>query len=144
MATSMRAGVAGAIASMEGERLISRTVQTSGGIGFGLPVQAGTIENACQLAVAGPVLGVTVLDRGVPPETPNGFGQYATARIMTQGVIWVETNEIVVQTDAVKYDPATQKWGKTTGIIVGNARWESLQSAAGIAKLSLSDTHPLA
>ncbi len=143
MATTMRAGVAGAIASMEGERLISRTVQDAAGIAFGLAVEAGTEENTCITGNAGPFLGVTVLDRGIPPEFPSGFAQNSTARIMTSGVVWVEVVEAVGQKDLVKYDPATKKWGKTTGTNFGAARFESKTTAAGIAKLSLSDTHPV-
>jgi hypothetical protein len=143
MATTMRAGVAGAIASMEGERLISRTVQDAAGIAFGLAVEAGTEENTCITGSAGPFLGVTVMDRGISPDFPNGFAQYTTARIMTQGVLWVEVTEAVNQKDLVKYDPATKKWGKTAGVNFGVARFESKTTAGGIAKLSLGDTHPV-
>jgi hypothetical protein len=128
---------------MEGERLISRTVQDAAGITFGQGVQPGTLENTCTVAVAGPVIGVTVLDRGVSAEFPNGFAQYQTARIMTSGVIWVETVAAVTQTDAVTYDSATQKWGITGGVKVSNARWDSKTTAAGVAKLSLGNTHPV-
>jgi hypothetical protein len=143
MATSMRAGVAGAIASMEGERLISRTLQDAAGLTFGLAVEAGTEENTCITGNAGPFLGVSVMDRGVTAEFPNGYAQYASVRIMTQGVVWVEVEEAVNQKDLVKYNPATKKWGKTTGTNFGVARFESKTSAAGIAKLSLGDTHPV-
>lgn len=140
----MRPGIAGAIASMEGERLISRSVQDAAGIPFGAAVQEGTVENTCALGAAGPILGVAVLDRGVSPEMVTGFAQYASARIMTSGVIWVEVAEAVNPTNGVKWDPATKKWGKTTGTVVLLAKWESIVTGPGVAKLSLSDTHPTA
>jgi len=139
--STMDPGRRGAIASMEGERLISRTVQDAGGLLFGVAVQAGTVENTCVELTSGVPIGVTVMDRGVTAEFPNGFAQYASARIMIQGVIWVETFEAVAPGDAVRYDPATEKWGKATGTEVANARWETKQTAAGFAKLSLADAH---
>lgn len=144
---NMRPAVAGMIANEEPCKLISRTVETSAGIGFGKVVQQGTDADGCisdlntSAMTAQTYLGVTVRERSVRPETPDLFAQYESARIMREGVIWVTVAVAVAPSDIVTVTLATGVIGKTAvgaGVVaIPNARWESITSGAGIAKLRL-------
>ena len=75
----MRAAVAGQRANMEPVDLISRNVADAAGIGFGKVVQEGTAEGSATADLATTAmdefrfLGITVRERGITPETPNGW-----------------------------------------------------------------------
>lgn len=143
---NIRPGVEGAIVNMEDARLISRNVETAAGIGFGKVVQQGAdadgvISDLNTIPMtAQTILGITVRDRSVRPETPNAFAQYESARIMREGVIWVMTAATVTPADIVTVTLATGAIGKTAvgaGVVaIPGARWES--SGTGLVKLRLS------
>lgn len=146
---NMRPAVAGMIANEEPVKLISRNVETPGGIGFGKVVQQGADVDGCisdlntSAMTAQTYLGVTVRERSVRPETPNSFGRYESARIMREGVIWVEVAVAVSPSDIVTVTLATGVIGKSAvaaGVIaIPNARWESTTTGAGLVKLRLSN-----
>lgn len=139
---------AGMIANEEPVTLISRTVETAAGIGFGKVVQQGVADDGCisDLATSAMTvqtyIGVTVRERSVRPETPNLFAQYESARVMRKGVIWVDVAVAVAPTDIVTVTLASGVIGKTAvgaGVVaIPNARWESTTGGAGLAKLRLS------
>lgn len=136
---------AGARANMEPVDLISRTVETAAGVGFGKVVQQGTLDKGCSSVLTGMTaqtyLGVTMRERGVRPETPNAFAQYESALIMRKGVIWVEVAVAIATTDIVTVTLASGVIGKTAvgaGIVaIPNARWETSTTGAGLAQLRL-------
>lgn len=142
---TMAAARAGARANMEPVDLISRTVETAAGIGFGKVVQQGTADKGCSSVLTGMTaqtyLGVTMRERGVRPETPNAFAQYESALIMRKGVIWVEVAVAIATTDIVTVTLASGVIGKTAvgaGIVaIPNARWETSTTGAGLAQLRL-------
>lgn len=146
---NMRQAVAGMIANEEPVKLISRNVETVAGIGFGKVVQQGTDVDGCisdlntSAMTAQSFLGITVRERSTRPETPDVFARYESARIMREGVIWVEVAVAVAPTDIVTVTLATGVIGKTAvgaGIVaIPNARWESSTGGAGIAKLRLAN-----
>lgn len=145
---NIRPAVAGQIANMEDAVLISRTVETAAGIGFGKVVKQGAGDNGCISDLdtvdmtAQTYLGITVRERSVRPESPNLFAQYESARIMRKGVIWVEVAVAVAPSDIVTVTLASGAIGKTAvgaGVVaIPNARWESTTGGAGLAKLRLS------
>lgn len=138
---------AGMIANEEPNVLISRTVETAAGIGFGKVVQQGDNDNGCisdlntAAMTADSYLGVTVRERSVRPETPDLFAQYESARIMRKGVIWVMTDGAVNAGDDVTVTLATGGLGTAAvaaGIVaIPGARWDSSTSGAALAKLRL-------
>src|SRR5690606_30911647 len=140
---TMSAAREGMIANTEPKTLISRTVETAAGIGLGLPAAQGTDDNGviATASATAAILGITVRERSVRPETPNKFAQYESARIMTKGVIWVEVAGAVSAGEDVTVTLATGALGSTAvgaGIVaIPNARWESSTSGAGLAKLRL-------
>jgi hypothetical protein len=137
---TIRPGVAGAIANEEPVRLISRTVEDAAGIVFGKAVIQGVADKGCKLGAfaAGKFVGVTVRERSIKAEFPNGFMQYDSARLMTEGVIWVVTAAAVIAGDPAVFD-ATGNWTKGTGTgDVPNARWDTSQATpGGLAQLRL-------
>ncbi|QJD54311.1 hypothetical protein [Aminobacter phage Erebus] len=146
---TMRPALAGMIANTEPTKLISRNVETVAGIGFGKVVQQGATDDGCisdldtSDLTAQTFLGITVRERSTRPETPDLFARYESARIMREGVIWVEVAVAVAPSDIVTVTLATGVIGKTAvgaGVVaIPNARWESSTGGAGLAKLRLSN-----
>lgn len=145
-ATNIRAAVAGARANMEPVDLISRSVETVDGVGFGKVVQQGALDNGCKADLTGMTaqtyLGVTMLDRGTRPETPDVFARYESARIMRKGVIWVQADAAVGPGDVPTVTLATGAIGKTAvgaGIVaIPGARFDTSTTGAGLVQLRLS------
>ncbi|KAF0675080.1 structural cement protein Gp24 [Profundibacterium mesophilum] len=137
----LEAGYPGAIVNTEPKTLISRTVETATGIGFGVPVSQGANDNGVTTTAGNTdVLGVTVWDRTTDPETPDTFGQYRSARIMTKGVVWVRAGEAVAAGDPVCVTAADGTFKKTaTGnLTVANARYDSSAAIGELVKLRLA------
>lgn len=133
---------AGQIANTEPSVLISRHVEDTDGIAFGIAVVQGSADNGVKAFGSGDtaILGITVRERSVRPETPNIFAQRESARIMTKGVIWVQASVAVDAGDPVYVIPATGTFAKTSAssaVQIANARWDSSTSGAGLAKVRL-------
>ncbi len=88
-ADNIAAGYLGAIVNEESRNLISRNVEDSGGIAFGLAVMQGVEDKGCVVGDGSDFLGVTVRDQSVEATDPDTFEFQSNARIMTEGVIWV-------------------------------------------------------
>ncbi|AGC35703.1 virion structural protein [Rhizobium phage RHEph06] len=146
---NLRVGVAGQRANMEPVDLISRSVEDVAGLGFGIVVQQGAADKGCtgDLNTAAmdayKFLGVTMRERGVNPETPNGWAKGESALIMRKGVIWVQVDGAVAAGNDVTVTLATGKLGTkavAAGIIaIPNARWETSAADLGLAQLRLSN-----
>lgn len=142
---NIRAAVAGARANMEPVDLISRTVETAAGIGFGKVVQQGALDNGCKSDLTGMTaqtfLGITMLDRGTRPETPDKFAQYESARIMRKGPIWVVVGEAVTPASIPTVTLATGVIGDTAAgagvVAIPGARFDTSAAADGLAILVL-------
>lgn len=135
----MDKGVAGAIANTENSNIISRTVEDAAGIAFGLAVAQGVNDKGCRAVTTGDTkfVGVTVLDRTATDLTGNGkFVQYESARVMEEGVIWVEVTEAVEAGDDVAVDLATGKFN-LAGAAMAGARFDTSAAAGGLALLRL-------
>ena len=134
----MDAGVAGAIATTENKDIVSRTVETAEGIGFGLAVVQGVNDKGVRLATTGDtkILGVTVLDRTAGDLINGKFQQYESARVMIKGTIWVQVTEDVKAGDDVAIDLATAKFNKA-GVKIANARYETSAVSGGLAQIHI-------
>jgi hypothetical protein len=149
---NISAARAGMIANEEPAVLISRTIIDAAGVGFGKVVQEastdGSTDGKCTADLdtadmdAYKYLGITVRERSVRPESPDKFAQYESARIMRQGVIWVEVAAAVSAGQDVTVTLASGVLGTASvgaGVVaIPNARWESSTSGAGLAKVRLS------
>lgn len=129
-------GFAGGLANEEPRVLISRTVEDSGGIDFGLAVMQGVNDKGC-IVSTGAFLGVTVREQSVTPEVPNGFAYQESARIMTKGVIWVVAAQDVVAGDIV-HGRANGAIGKSGGTLKAGARWDTTAVTGELAQLRLA------
>jgi hypothetical protein len=131
------AGYAGAIANQEPRTLISRTVEDSGGIDFGLAVMQGTADKGVVVSDGNAFLGVTVRENSGEPNDPDTFEYMAEARIMTKGVIWIANSGGVAAGDEVEA-LADGALGAATSGNVPNARWETTASDGELAMLRLA------
>lgn len=88
----MATAYVGMIANGEPNVLISREVETSAGIGFGVPVIQGTADNQCDVVAASTdaVIGITVRDQST---TDDKFAENDSALLMRKGVIWVTVTD---------------------------------------------------
>lgn len=139
--TEMAAAYAGMIANTEPNNLISKEVETSGGIGFAVPVIQGTGDNQCDEVAASTdtIVGITVRDQSTSDDT---FAQYDSALVMQRGVMWVTV------TDAGGVDAGDDVWvlvsngtfsnadaGSDGSIKLNDARWESTAANGALAKI---------
>jgi hypothetical protein len=133
---NIRAAVAGMIANEEPCTLISRNVETEAGIGFGVGVMQGTEDKQCVISDGSTLLGITVRERSVDPATPNLFAENESARIMTNGVVWVLNSGGVSAGDPV-HVLAAGAFSNTGGTLIENARWDTTAVTAALAQLRL-------
>jgi hypothetical protein len=141
--TQIDAYRAGQVITEEQHVLISRTVETVTGIGFGRVVRQGTLDNACRSDLTGMTvdnyLGFTCWDRSVQPETPSLYSQYESARILREGVIGVQASKAVAAGSFVSVSltngDLNSDAASATQVIIPGARWETSTTAAGLAKV---------
>lgn len=146
--TSPAVGLPGQLANEELKNIISRTIETSGGINFGQPAARSATaanENSCRLMASGAVfLGIAVLNRAVAPDAsdPDNYPRYSTAALLTQGTIFVTAGATVVPGDDVYWDSATGKYGTTSGgtnLAIPGARFETNGGADDIVVISVGN-----
>lgn len=136
---NIAAGYVGAIVNQELCNLISRAVEDSGGIAFGLAVMQGTADKEVTVSDGSDFLGITVRDQSVvasDPDDPDLFEYQENARIMTKGVIWVAANGAVSAGDEVEVQ-ADGTFGASTSGNVSGARWETSAADTELAQLRL-------
>ena len=129
---------AGAIANQEPKTLISRTVEDSGGIAFGLAVMQGTADKGCVVSDGDAFLGVVVRTQSVEDGSFEGVAYRDEARIMTKGVVWVTVSGAVNAGDGVEVqaDGALAAFGSGTEVV--GARWDTSATNGNLAQLRLA------
>lgn len=130
-------GYAGAIANEEHCNLISRNVEDSGGIAFGLAVMQGTDDKGCVVGDGTAFLGVTVRTQSIEDGTADAFEYQDTARIATKGVIWIANSGGVSAGDPVSMEAAGALGTSTANLITG-ARWDTTATDGNLAQLRLA------
>ena len=133
-ADNIPVGYVGALANEEPRILISRNVEDSGGLAFGLAVMQGSEDKGCVVGDGSDFLGVTVRDQSVDPADPDAFEYQSNARIMRSGVIWVENSGGVSAGDPV-VSLADGALGTGTSPIIAGARWETSANDGELAQL---------
>lgn len=132
-AENIPVGVPGAIVDMIPKTLISRTVETAAGIAFGLPVYRGTGDKGVvATGTAANYVGFTVLDRSV--REGNLFSQYESARIMTDGAIWITAPANVADGAAVVIG----------GVTIPGAFYQTTATSGQLAQVRLNRVAPAA
>lgn len=142
---TLDAGRAGQVVNTEAKNVISRTVETAAGVGFGKPVAQGTQDKGCKITEAGDtaVLGITVREWSTDANNPDVFSQYDSAGVMTKGVIWVDAAAAVNAGDPVWVTVATGAFtnldaGSGASVQIPNARWDSSTAGAALAQIRLA------
>jgi hypothetical protein len=143
-AENISAAKAGMIANTEPCTVISRTSEAVAGLAFGVAVTQGTADNAARITAAADtvVLGITTRQRSLDANTPDKYGQYDSAGIMTKGVIWVNATKAVAAGDDVWVTVAGGTFndtdaGSSASVQIANARWDSSTTTAGLAKVRM-------
>lgn len=142
-------GLPGAIASEELANIISRVVETTGGLNFGQPAARSATaanERSCRLMVSGAVfLGINVLNRAVVADAddPDNVPQYAAAALLTQGNIFVTAGGAVAPGDDVTWNSSTARFSTTaadgTNLAIPGARFESNGGNGDIVEISVGN-----
>lgn len=99
-------GFAGMVANGETSNRITRTIEDSAGVAFGVPVYRGSGDHGCTATVGtlASFLGFTIGTSAqglVAGETADTFAQYDNVPVMTQGAILVEVTGSVADGDAI-------------------------------------------
>lgn len=135
---TQRPGLPGHVADQRAAVMRSVTVEAVGGLGFGLPVFQGTLDEAGRVKINADTitdfLGVSVRDRSVMEG--DGYKQYESARVMQTGPIWVTAAVQVAAGDPVAVTSAGV-WSNvagTDGLVIPDARWDT--STVGTNKLA--------
>lgn len=140
----MPAAFAGMIADQEPNVLISGEVETTAGIGFGIPVIKGTADNQVDVVAASTddVVGITVRDQAT---TDDKFALKDSALLMRKGVIWVTVSDAggVTKGDDVWVKVADGTFsnadaGTDGSIKLAGCKWESSAADGAIAKIRVN------
>ncbi len=132
---NIAAGKAGAVANMVPSSLISRTVETAAGVGFGLAVSQGTEDYGVVVFNDADYVGITVRERSVSAGQ-DSYAQYDTACVITQGEVSCVAVDAVSAGDPV-HILATGTLSNTGGDVIDDAVWGTSASAGGIAVVRL-------
>lgn len=142
-------GLPGAIANEELANVISRTIETAGGINFGQPAARSATaanEHSCRLMVSGAVfLGLAVLNRAVAPDAddPDNYPRYSQAALMTQGNMFVVAGGAVAPGDDVTWNTSTGRYSTTaadgTNLAIPGARFETNGGNGDIVEISIGN-----
>ncbi|UQS95077.1 cement protein [Pseudanabaena phage Pam3] len=137
--------------------IISRTVETSAGIGFGKIVAQGTSDRGCKADVSAvsptaPPLGITVRSQATENLTLDKYPRYDGAAIMRKGVIWVLVTDAggVVAGDPVWLKKSDGTFsnadvGSSGGLRLAGCRWDTSAANGALARMRVDfDVPPVA
>lgn len=135
---NIRPAIAGAKGTMTPATVISRTVENSGGVAFGKAVAQGTNDNGCHAFTAGDtaILGVALLDRSARGSDGKSYSRYESARILTEGDVWVVVAQDVVAGQPVYVRPSNgdfQKDNTNSAVQWAGARYDTSVASGGLA-----------
>lgn len=99
----------GQILNQESATIISRTVETAAGAGFGKVVEQGADDYGVIIPAGGSAAfrGITVRDQARTAASPSAYAQYEEAAVMTKGVVVVTASVAVDVGTQAYYVPAT-------------------------------------
>lgn len=135
-AATLAPGVVGAQATMLPATIISRNVEPSAGLGFGVAVAQGATDKGIVAfgGAANKFVGITMLDRSAigTAAAPDSFAQRSSARVLTIGDIWVQASVQVAAGDPVYLVAATGLFTNvaTDNVAVPNARFDTSTTGA--------------
>lgn len=148
--TTFARGSMGAIANEEKYNAISRTVETAAGLPFGNPAYrsatAANVHNCRAYAASALFLGIAV--KTIAPEgvqnggtlVTDGYSQYTTAALMTEGQMYVLVNATVAAGDAVYWDNTAKRYTNVTtnNVAIPGAFFDTAGVNGDIVEISLA------
>lgn len=125
----------GMVADMTVSVIVSRTVEAA--IGFGKPVARGDDAHTVRATEAGDtaINGFTVRSQATDAESVNEYPLGDTAGVLRKGAIWLTVGEAVVAGDIVKVVVDGGLIGKTNGVTVVGASFETSAAIGELAKV---------
>lgn len=142
---TLRPALAGMKADMTPEVTISRVVEGSSGIGFGVAAFKGTGDRqVTATAAATGFIGVTLLDPTIthlaPQASPDFYPQYDVCVVLQKGTVWVLASGGAVTANQPAYFNTTT--GAFTSVSTGatlipNAVFESSGASGALVILKL-------
>lgn len=141
----MRPAYAGMIADMSPQEIVSKFVQTAGGMGFGVVACQGTADNQVVVSAATiAFIGVSILDPArAPTSIPTTANQYengALAAIMLRGTVWVVAGVTITAGASAGYTPATGAFVLSTtagATAIFNGKYDTSAASGALVKLRL-------
>lgn len=135
---------AGLIYAQAPSDIISRSVETAAGIGFGVAVSRGTDKDNQAVIGGTDFLGITVRSLDREADDAAGAIEYAekeTAGILRNGYIWAVCPTGCVPGDSVNYVNATGVLDSGTAVAgetqLDGAQWDTTAAAGGLAVIRL-------
>lgn len=144
---NMSAARVGQIVNNEPHSTMSRTVEDNDGIEFGLAVAQGTKDKGVTATLTGvtKIVGITVRERSVNPETPNKRGKGESTRLMRKGVLWLKVTDAggVSADDDVWLDRSTGGFsnadpGSSKGLKLSGCKWETSAANGALAQMRVN------
>lgn len=141
------AALAGMIADTGPAEIVSRTVETSAGIGFGVPVKQGSGDHGvlADVSAATKIFGITVRSQATAAEAVDKYPRYDTAAILRKGCIWVVVTDAggVVAGDPVWLKKSDGTFsnadvGSAGGLSLPGCRWETSAANGALAKMRVN------
>ncbi|MFE1598194.1 DUF2190 family protein [Methylobacterium sp. ID0610] len=133
------AGYEGQQSSMSPADIISKTIETAGGIAPGKPAYQGSVDHAC--ATTGSVLlGIVVGDHFARPN-PSGndnIAQGDTVSIMQKGTMWVKVSGAVTAGAPVYLTSAGAFTATASGNTAIKAIFETAAADQGLSRIKLN------
>ena len=140
---SLAAAVAGMLANGENKNVISRTVQDSGGIGFGKAAFRGTLDHGITATpAANTFMGISLIDpaQQATPAAPTAdlYARYQSVPLLTNGVVWVAAGVAVADGEQVYVTSGGVFTNvATSNVIIPNAVFDATIGAAGLVPVRL-------
>lgn len=139
----LRSGLPGQVVNTEPAVFVSRNVEGSAGLGFGRAGSQGDLDKGVvPFGVdATGFVGIAVRERSLDANTPDSFPEFASARLMTKGVIFVTAAVAVDAGDEVYVVPATGAFTNSSAsdaVLIPRARWETSTTGEALAAVRLA------
>jgi hypothetical protein len=139
---SVPTGYAGMVYDGEESNRISRTIEDSAGMAFGVAAFRGTGDHGCTATpAANKFMGIVIADAGQVPgagETADTIAQYRTAALLNEGVIWVSASVAVNAGDAAYVTSGKAITNVSTSNTAIPAKFDATTTGAGLVPLRVT------
>lgn len=138
---TIAAGFPGMVANGETSSRISRTVEQSGGIGFGKAAYRSSDTGVDTTEAAGTFLGFTIATYSAPPTQSTGaqadsYPEDSVAAIMTMGCMWVTASVAVNDGEQVYVTTGGAITNVNTNVIATGWFFQDTIGTAGLVRIA--------